>query len=192
MSYAQPSPPKIHFDFFERNSFFSKISPASWQSHSISAPINLSAAFWFSRPFAYVLSHSCAACFTDSTPVCSTSSCVLRFKLFLMDSSLSSIPNPNSAASSNKEFDHAGPLPFAFTVYGVDGEEFPQIEEQPVAFAIYILSPYNCVKSFAYAVSPHPAQAPWNSKSGCLNWLPFTLAGPNFSTNSSFSFTFLP
>ncbi|EJW91668.1 hypothetical protein EVA_20225 [gut metagenome] len=43
--------------------------------------------------------------------------------------------------SSKRELDHAGPCPFAFTVYGVEGEELPQIEEQPVAFAMYILSP---------------------------------------------------
>ena len=41
--------------------------------------------------------------------------------------------------SSNKELDHAGPCPFAFTVYGVDGEELPQIEEHPVAFGYGML-----------------------------------------------------
>ena len=30
-----------------------------------------------------------------------------------------------------------------FTVYGVDGAEPAQMEEQPVALAIIILSPYN-------------------------------------------------
>ena len=30
-------------------------------------------------------------------------------------------------------------------MYGVDGEEPPQIDEQPVAFAMYILSPNSCV-----------------------------------------------
>ena len=61
------------------------------------------------------------------------------------------------------------PVPSAFTVYGVDGEELPQIEEHPVAFAMYILSPNSCVISFAYGVSPQPAHAPENSSSGCLN-----------------------
>ena len=61
-----------------------------------------------------------------------------------------------------------GPVPFSFTVYGVDGEELPQIEEHPVAFAMYILSPNSCVISFAYGVSPQPAHAPENSSSGCL------------------------
>ena len=41
------------------------------------------------------------------------------------------------------------PDPFAFAVYGVDGEELPQIEEHPVAFAMYILSPNNCVINLA-------------------------------------------
>ena len=31
----------------------------------------------------------------------------------------------------------------------VEGEELPQIEEHPVAFAMYILSPNNCVINFA-------------------------------------------
>ena len=94
--------------------------------------------------------------------------------------------------SSNNELDHAGPCPFSFTVYGVDGEELPQIEEQPVAFAMYILSPNNCVINFAYGVSPQPAQAPENSKSGCLNWLPFTVVSLNFATTSGFTGISLP
>ena len=68
---------------------------------------------------------------------------------------------------------------------GVDGAELPQIEEHPVAFAIYILSPNNWVTSFAYGVSPQPAQAPENSSNGCLNWDPLTDASLNFSTTSS-------
>ena len=57
----------------------------------------------------------------------------------------------------------------SFVVYGVDGELLPQIEEQPVAFEMYILSPKSWVTSFAYGVSPQPAQAPENSSSGFLN-----------------------
>src|SRR3712207_5093904 len=79
------------------------------------------------------------------------------------------IPYPYSALSSNSEFAQDGPLPSWFTVYGVDGAEAPQIDEQPVAFATIILGPNNCVTSFMYAVSPQPAQAPENSRSGCLN-----------------------
>ena len=41
------------------------------------------------------------------------------------------MPKPNSALSSNKEFAQAGPSPLLFVVYGKDGLEPPQIEEQP-------------------------------------------------------------
>ena len=99
----------------------------------------------------------------------------------------SSIPKPNSAASSNRELSQTGPLPSRLTVYGVDGEELPQMEEHPVAFATYILSPKSCVISFAYGVSPQPAHAPENSRSGFLNWLPFTESILNFSMTSFFS-----
>ena len=40
------------------------------------------------------------------------------------------------------------------------------MEEQPVAFAIIALSPKSCERSLRYGVSPQPAQAPENSKSG--------------------------
>ena len=61
-------------------------------------------------------------------------------------------------------------------MYGVEGALPPQIDEQPVAFAMYIRSPKSWVTSLTYGVSPHPAQAPENSKSGCANWLPFTVS----------------
>jgi len=61
--------------------------------------------------------------------------------------------------------------------------EAPQIEEHPVAFAIYIRSPNNCVINLAYGVSPQPAQAPENSNNGCSNWLPLTV---NLSRGFSF------
>ena len=79
--------------------------------------------------------------------------------------------------SSNNEFAQDGPLPSWLTVYGVDGADPPHIEEHPVAFAIIILSPNNWVTNLMYGVSPHPAQAPENSISGCLNWLPLTVVG---------------
>ena len=41
------------------------------------------------------------------------------------------MPKPNSALSSNKELAQAGPSPLLFVVYGKDGLEPPQIEEQP-------------------------------------------------------------
>ena len=40
------------------------------------------------------------------------------------------------------------------------------MEEQPVAFAMYILSPNSWVTSLAYGVSPQPPHAPENSRSG--------------------------
>ena len=58
------------------------------------------------------------------------------------------------------------------------------MDEQPVALVIIILSPNNCVISFAYGVSPHPAHAPENSSNGFLNWLPFTVS---LETTSSFT-----
>ena len=41
------------------------------------------------------------------------------------------IPKPNSALSSNRELAQAGPSPLLLVVYGKDGLEPPQIEEQP-------------------------------------------------------------
>ena len=79
------------------------------------------------------------------------------------------MPRPYSALSSNREFAHAGPCPCAFVVYGIAGALAPQMEEQPVAFEISIRSPKSCVTSFAYGVSPQPAHAPENSKSGFSN-----------------------
>ena len=60
-------------------------------------------------------------------------------------------------------------------MYELAGADAPHIDEHPVAFAIIILSPNNCVTSLAYGVSPHPAQAPENSSNGCSNWLPLTV-----------------
>src|SRR5271166_1688981 len=43
------------------------------------------------------------------------------------------------------------------------------MEEQPVALATSRRSPNSCVTSLMYGVSPQPAQAPENSKSGSSN-----------------------
>ena len=94
----------------------------------------------------------------------------------LFDSAANLIPYPYSAASSNNELPQAGPLPDSWLiVYDIAGALAPQIDEQPVAFATYILSPNNCVTSLAYGVSPQPAQAPENCSNGCLNWLPLSV-----------------
>ena len=74
------------------------------------------------------------------------------------------IPYPNSALSSNKLLAHAGPLPWLSTLYGQLGALPPYIDEQPVALAIIILFPNSWVNNLMYGVSPHPGQAPLNSK----------------------------
>ena len=50
------------------------------------------------------------------------------------------------------------------------------MEEQPVAFAIIMWSPNSWVMVLMFGVSPQPAQAPENSKSGWANWEFFMLA----------------
>ena len=49
------------------------------------------------------------------------------------------------------------------------------MEEQPVALATTMRSPNIWVTTLTYGVSPQPAHAPENSKSGWLNWLPLTV-----------------
>src|SRR6266498_4864838 len=48
------------------------------------------------------------------------------------------------------------------------------MDEQPVALAIRARSPKSWETSFKYGVSPHPAHAPENSKSGGSSWLSLT------------------
>ncbi len=84
----------------------------------------------------------------DAPEVFSTA-CVMRSASLARRWAVASIiPNPYSALSSNKEFAHAGPNPCSLVVNGTDGAEPPQIEEQPVAFAIIIRSPNNWVMVF--------------------------------------------
>ena len=61
-----------------------------------------------------------------------------KFMLCLPTSSAVALrmPKPNSALSSKRELAHAGPSPLEFTVYGKDGLEPPQMEEQPQSMAI--------------------------------------------------------
>ena len=61
------------------------------------------------------------------------------------------------------------------------------MDEQPVAFATYMRSPNSWVTSLAYAVSAQPAQAPENSSSGCLNWLPLTVASSSAGLSDTLS-----
>ena len=58
------------------------------------------------------------------------------------------------------------------------------MDEQPVAFAIISRSPNNCDSSLRYG-SPHPAQAPENSNSGCRNCVPRTV--PKSTRDRSFT-----
>src|SRR3989339_1142635 len=49
------------------------------------------------------------------------------------------------------------------------------MDEQPVALATVMRSPYNWVINLMYGVSPQPAHAPENSNKGCTNCDDFTL-----------------
>ena len=62
-----------------------------------------------------------------------------------------------------------GIFPFSSFAYGQVGALPPYILEQPVAFAMTILSPNSWLITLIYGVSPHPAHAPLNSKYGLLN-----------------------
>src|SRR6266700_1467162 len=59
------------------------------------------------------------------------------------------------------------------------------MEEQPVALAISRRSPNNCVSNLMYGVSPQPAQAPENSKSGSSNCTSLTWVGESRSRSKS-------
>ena len=58
------------------------------------------------------------------------------------------------------------------------------MEEQPVALATIMRSPNSWVTSFTYGVSPQPAQAPENSKSGFLSWASLMVLGCASPLNS--------
>ena len=68
--------------------------------------------------------------------------------LFLICLIPKNIPYPYSALSSNNELAQAGPLPSALVQKGTEGTAPLNIEEQPVALAMSILSPNNWVASF--------------------------------------------
>ena len=59
------------------------------------------------------------------------------------------MPQPYSAASSKRLLPQAGPKPSLLVVYGVVGEEAPQMEEQPVALAMSMRSPKSWVSTLA-------------------------------------------
>ena len=148
ISYAQPSPPKIQIDFLARNSLFARTSALVGQSQSSfssSATTALAAAPFFS-PSSFVAIKSAIAAFTLSgafslAAICSSSPISLARIAFWPRY----IPYPCSALSSNSELAHAGPWPSLFVVYGDVAAGPPQIEEQPVALEMYILSPKSWV-----------------------------------------------
>ena len=175
MSYAQPSPPKIHWDLLTKNSLSFKIVlaiSASQFSSAVTKAFALSLVPTLSSLFS---NQSFNTALVSSAILLSNATFTLSAILSLIALTPKNIPKPYSALSSNNEFAQAGPCPLWLTVYGVAGADPPQIEEHPVALATIILSPNNWVTSLAYGVSPQPAQAPENSRSGCSNWLPFNV-----------------
>ena len=111
--------------------------------HSSRALIIASVAGPFSVLEFFVARYCSRAAFTLSFSATLSKFSAESITRFLNALCANSIPNPYSALSSNKELAQAGPLPFLSTVYGDAGEEPPQIEEHPVAFAMYILLPNN-------------------------------------------------
>ena len=148
ISYAQPSPPTIHIDFFSKN-------PATWLN-SAAAGLLISFNLFFTSLTAkrcFIIAASSSSLFSKIASVNSvpTSSLIVFNKeiaYWRFMSVANFIPNPNSALSSNKELAQAGPFPAAFLLQGVVGRFPPNIEEQPVAFATSILSPNSCVNNF--------------------------------------------
>src|SRR6185369_4546948 len=71
------------------------------------------------------------------------------------------------------------------------------MDEHPVALATNNRSPNIWLNNLMYGVSPHPAQAPENSNSGCSNCASLTvdgfrslrLASGSFRKNSQFRFS---
>ena len=84
-------------------------------------------------------------------------------------------PRPNSALSSNSEFDQAGPRPSrvrACRAWSAGCRR--RSTSSRWRWRSAARSPKSWVSSLTYGVSPQPAQAPENSKSGCRNCEPLT------------------
>ena len=184
ISYAQPSPPIIHWLGLANISLSARIDCNSGSVSSLNTALNLAARCWLPSPSNIWSNQSCICAFVSSEPRPFAKAEVISFATrFRFVSFAICIPKPYSALSSNSELLQAGPRPSWLTVYGVAGAEPPQIEEQPVVFATIIRSPNNWVNSFTYGVSPQPAHAPENSSNGCSNWEPLT---ENFFAGFSF------
>ena len=141
MSYAQPSPPKIHTEglirrfllsFRNLTSSSSAFILSSASRTALEATLDSSPSYIWSIQFCPTSLKSACFSIRASTAVLAASRLVFIPRC---------IPRPNSALSSNNELAQAGPHPFSLVVYGVAGALNPQIEEHPVALATNILSP---------------------------------------------------
>ena len=146
ISYAQPSPPNTQTDFLERYSLCLRISCALSQPQASRAAISSSGSSLVL--FAVV----------DGVQIFLASSlnslvaAVLDQVANLLDQAVTN----NLLAQVHTEavlprcprtgrFAQAGPWPCALTVYGEVAAGPPQMEEQPVALEMYILSPNSWV-----------------------------------------------
>jgi len=109
MSYAQPSPPKIHCDLLTKNpsSFF--IALASSLSSFFKAALTFSALSLVPSLSSLFSSHSLKTDLTSWLMSLSNAFSILLAILSLTALTPKYIPSPYSALSSNNEFAHAGP-----------------------------------------------------------------------------------
>ena len=147
MSYAHPSPPKIHTDFLGRYAFFSRIGFTQSHLTFSSSATNASAAGLLVSVLSFVSMNLANASLRPALALSlSAISLIDSIRLSRMYFWPLYRPRPCSALSSNNEFAHAGPfLEFLLIVYGAVAAGPPQIEEQPVAFEMYMCSPKSCV-----------------------------------------------
>ena len=110
MSYAQPSPPKIQFDFLTRYCLRLIISFASSDLSFSHAAITLSEAILEGSALSLLLNHSSKAVFiSPETLLAEMASFILRAMRSLNLFAPNESPRPYSALSSNSELAHAGP-----------------------------------------------------------------------------------
>src|SRR5574344_215733 len=135
ISYAQPSPPKIHVDFFCKYCFFARMSAhslllLSFSSSAIRAFVGSTLSFVLS----FVSMNFAIASFKLDEALLFATSSSSAIRLSRMYFCPMYIPKPCSALSSNNELAQAGPfLEPLLTVYGDVAAGLPQIEEHPVA-----------------------------------------------------------
>ena len=145
----------IHCEIFGNRSrsriTAASLSDTSLPSRPLSTSITWFATLWQRRPSLKFSSHSASKSDSPSGSVAASSfskaSTFSRSTRRRCDTD-TDIPRPYSALSSNSELAHAGPWPRALCVYGLNEAVPPQIDEQPVAFAMFMRSPNSCVISF--------------------------------------------